>query len=111
MFKKAEKAFYFVAFFIKFFVNFTPDFPVFFRENNGDCSFIFNGFYDFIRVITFIRQDGFRPDSIQQSDRLGVQSLRFPPVMINFSGLPSAPSTAWIFDVNPPFERPKPSDS
>jgi hypothetical protein len=70
MFKKAEKAFYFMAFFIKFGIDFSLDFSVLFTGNNGYTAIFFNGFYDFICVVTFIRQDGFRLDAVQQSDRL-----------------------------------------
>jgi hypothetical protein len=70
MFKKTEETFYFMAFFIKLFIDLSLYFSVLFRGDNNDTSFIFNDFYDFICVITFIRQNGFRPDSIQQSNRL-----------------------------------------
>jgi hypothetical protein len=64
MFKKAEKAFYFMAFFIKFRIYIALNFAVLFRGYNGYTAIFFNGFYDFICVVTFIRQNGFRLDAV-----------------------------------------------
>ncbi len=59
-----------MAFFIKFRIYITLNFAVFFRGNNGYSAIAFNGFYDLVCVIPFIRQDGFKPNAVQQNNRL-----------------------------------------